>query len=636
MKLRNKSITTQLTLNILITTLLVFIITIGIIAFFSNSIIGSQAKDVAQSKLDSSIKDIEYTLKPVETLTQNSAWAIESNMDDSVMLFAYTRNILKHNPDIIASFVAFAPGKFKGKEYFSLLSIRRADSIMSSTPDLEAFNYLCMDWFQIPQLTKKPYWIDPSYSADNIITSYSYPIFDGNGEFVAVISNAITLDMIVKKLDSIKPYENSMVSMIGHNGHFISSDSSKLVETIFSYALESGNDTLISISEDIARGKSGMKKLRYKGEIAFDIYGQLNNGWSVSILCLYGEILKSAKLMNRILLLVIFISLMLLIIICRRRILMLTKPIVELSVSAMTMAKGNFDAHIAEIDGNNEIKRLQDSVSYLQKSIKDYISELKITTAQNERIEGELNIAREIQMNMVPRNFPSASDNYGLYALLQPAKEVGGDLYDFVKKDNILRFVIGDVSGKGVPAAMFMAITRAAFRFISGLELSMDQVVNHINNSLSEGNESNMFCTLFMGRVDLETGNMTFCNAGHNPIIVIPPDVEGNDVPRAYYLKAKPNLATGLFADFPYEAESIRLVQGTRLLLYTDGVSEAETSQKELFGDDRLLAWAQTINTPEKKDKTNEELVKDLQSVIKDFTGENEQNDDITIMIIEV
>lgn len=636
MKLRNKSITTQLTFNILITTLLVFVITVGVIAFFSNSIIGTQAKDVAQSKLESCIKDIEYTLKPIETLTQNSAWAIEGNLDDSSVLLAYTRNMLKHNPDIIASFVAFAPGKFKGKDYFSLLSIRRSDSITSAVPSIETFNYLCMDWFLIPKLTKKPYWIDPSYSSDKIITSYSYPIFGKDGELIAVISNAIMLDMIVDKLDSIKPYENSMVTMIGHNGHFISSDSSKLVETIFSYAIESGNDTLYSISEDIACGKSGLKKFRYDGEIAFDVYGQLNNGWSLSILCLYGDILHSAKIMNQILLLVIFIALALLIIVCRRRILMLTKPIMELSVSAMSMAKGNFDAHIAEIDGNNEIKRLQDSIIYLQKSIKDYIAELKTTTAQNERIEGELNIARGIQMNMVPRNFPPKDENYSLYALLQPAKEVGGDLYDFVKKDNTLHFAIGDVSGKGVPAAMFMAITRAAFRFISGLDLTMDQVAKHINNSLSEGNESNMFCTLFMGRIDLATGNMTFCNAGHNQIIVIPPATSENPAPQAYYLKAKPNLATGLFADFPYEAETLQLEHGTRLLLYTDGVSEAETSQKELFGDDRLLAWAQTMNAPEKKERTNEELVIDLQSAIKDFTKGNEQNDDITIMIITI
>ena len=252
--------------------------------------------------------------------------------------------------------------------------------------------------------------------------------------------------------------------------------------------------------------------------------------------------------------------------------------------------------------------------------------ELQVTTTANERMESELNVARAIQMGMLNTQFPER-----LYAVLCPAKEVGGDFYDFSVKDGELYFAIGDVSGKGVPASLMMALTSVIMRFVAGLGLPINTMLERINNSVCEANSNGMFVTLFVARINLKTGHMEYCNAGHNPIVVIPPDEP------PYLLKAKPNLAIGLLGDFHYEGESLQLKPGTRIIAYTDGVTEAESVQSssvQLYGNERLLAWAHEIarqgDSIEEKD-----VVESLFDSVKAFTGDNPQNDDIAIMSLK-
>ncbi len=250
--------------------------------------------------------------------------------------------------------------------------------------------------------------------------------------------------------------------------------------------------------------------------------------------------------------------------------------------------------------------------------------ELETTSMANERMESELNVARAIQMGMLNTQFPEQ-----LYAMLCPAKEVGGDFYDFKVDGDQMYFAIGDVSGKGVPASLMMALTSVIMRFVAGLGLPINTMLERINNSVCEANSHGMFVTLFVARVDLKTGHMEYCNAGHNPLVVIPPDAP------PYLLKAKPNLAIGLMGDFHYVGETLDLKPGTRIIAYTDGVTEAETIQEQgimQFGNDRMLEWANGI-TPSLNEKV---VVESLYQSVKDFAGDNPQNDDIAIMSLKV
>ena len=312
--------------------------------------------------------------------------------------------------------------------------------------------------------------------------------------------------------------------------------------------------------------------------------------------------------------------------VCRGVIRRMTSPISELSDAALKMAQGDLKAQLPEITSGDEMQHLHDSFQTMQNSLIDYIEELKVTTAANERMEADLALARNIQMGMLRKDFPPF-----LHALLYPAKEVGGDLYDFNLKGDQLYFAIGDVSGKGLPASLVMAITSAILRFVVESGQPMDETLCRINNSFSETNRTGMFVTLFVARVNLKTGHMDYCNAGHNPILVMPPDAE------PYFLKSKPNLAIGMFENFTYEAENIDFKPNTRLIAYTDGVTEAEREDLSQFGSERLMAWAQNkVETLRAMPLQEKDIVESLYASVKDFVGANAQNDDITIVSLQL
>ena len=306
---------------------------------------------------------------------------------------------------------------------------------------------------------------------------------------------------------------------------------------------------------------------------------------------------------------------------CRRVIRRMTRPVTELSVSAQNMAKGNFKALLPEINSEDEMLRLKESFVYLQNSISDYIGQLKTTKNDNERMESELNVARTIQMGMLNTDFPPQ-----LHAFLKPAKEVGGDLYDFILKGDVLHIAIGDVSGKGVPASLVMSITRAMLHFVATLDLPLDESVSRINNSVADSNSNDMFVTLFVARINLKTMRMEFCNAGHNPPVVIPPDG------KPCFLPVKSNIAAGFFENFPYEDEHVDLVPGTRIVAYTDGVTEAENDRLELYGEDRLMESVSRLESG----MDEEAVVEHIYKSVRAFTAGHPQSDDITIMSFKV
>ena len=321
------------------------------------------------------------------------------------------------------------------------------------------------------------------------------------------------------------------------------------------------------------------------------------------------------------LLLVGILGLIILYFVCRKEIRRMTRPITELSVSALNMAKGNFKANLPVISSKDEMLRLRDSFVYMQNSISDYIGQLKSTRSDNERMESELNVARTIQMGMLNTNFPPQ-----LHAMLKPAKEVGGDLYDFLRKGDVLQFAVGDVSGKGVPASLVMSITRAMLHFVATLDLPLNDSVSRINNSVADTNSNDMFVTLFVARINLKTLRMDYCNAGHNPPVIISPD----GTPR--FLPVRSNLAAGLMEQFPYEAESIDLEPGTRIVAYTDGVTEAENDKLELYGEERLMEEMGCFGS----DMDEQAIVEHIYHSVKSFTGGHPQSDDITIMSLKV
>ena len=257
--------------------------------------------------------------------------------------------------------------------------------------------------------------------------------------------------------------------------------------------------------------------------------------------------------------------------------------------------------------------------------------QLEETTTAKERIESDLRIARNIQMGMVPHTFPERED-VDLYASMTPAKEVGGDLYGYLLipakeegQGDKLYFALGDVSGKGVPASLFMAQATRLFLTLAKQQMMPAEICDHLNDALSgEDNETGMFVTMFVGLVDLQTGHLDFCNAGHNPPVLV-----GDGTTE--FIEMEPNAPIGLWPGLEYVGEEIKDISNRPLFVYTDGLNEAENRQQEQFSDERLLEILQT--TPFESSQQTIEMLREQVEAHRDGA---EPNDDLTMLCVRV
>ena len=249
------------------------------------------------------------------------------------------------------------------------------------------------------------------------------------------------------------------------------------------------------------------------------------------------------------------------------------------------------------------------------------MEELKIVNEAKGRIEGELKVARDIQLSMLPKAYIPTDNNNNLdiYGQLISAKEVGGDLYDFFIRDDKLFFCIGDVSGKGVPAALVMAMTLSQFRNVVSYEDDLVNIIKSINKTTCDGNDTFMFVTFFVGVLDLPTGRLHYCNAGHNKPFIVSSDITE--------LPAKPDLPLGVEVEASYVVREYNVPAGAMLFLYTDGLTEAMNSQREQFGRERLKEVLKGGNGCKG-------MIAEMTQAVKLFVGKASQSDDLTILAI--
>ena len=246
---------------------------------------------------------------------------------------------------------------------------------------------------------------------------------------------------------------------------------------------------------------------------------------------------------------------------------------------------------------------------------------LEETTAAKERIESELRIARDIQQSMVPSVFPER-EGLDLFGAMKPAKAVGGDLFGYLMEGDKLYFCLGDVSGKGVPASLFMAQANRLFRTFAGQHMMPAEILTRMNAALTENNEQGMFVTMFIGLVDLNTGHLDFCNAGHNPPVILP---------KGEFIEVLPNAPVGLWPGLEYEGESIDNIKGCPLFLYSDGLNEAENRAQKQFGDDHLLHLLSNTEFSSAR-----QTVEEIEEEVEKFRDGAEPNDDLTMMGISI
>ncbi|MCG8618154.1 MAG: SpoIIE family protein phosphatase [Desulfobacterales bacterium] len=300
----------------------------------------------------------------------------------------------------------------------------------------------------------------------------------------------------------------------------------------------------------------------------------------------------------------------------------------EFSDEDLTREDAGEDTYIETLahQYKDEVGRLAQSFVFMKKELRDNIRKLIDTTAENERINGELNVAKSIQLGLLPKIFPPFPErsDLGIYASLEPAKEVGGDLYDFYfVDDNKLCFTIGDVSGKGVPASLMMAITKTLIKTSSGKHENPSDIMIEVNDAIASDNPQSLFVTLFIAILDLDTGKIAYSNGGHNPPILI------SRTDGCRYIKENSGPVVGIMDEIPYKPLSLTLAPGDALFLYTDGVTEAQNPAKEFYTDETLLEKISAL-----ADNTCEDTVLSIKSDLKTFADVEPQFDDIAMLMV--
>jgi sigma-B regulation protein RsbU (phosphoserine phosphatase) len=653
-----RSLSARLTFWVMLTVMIVTVIIALIVSYISSSAVLMGTKENVQSRMEIANQHINSVLVGVEVAVANTIPEVENSLSNPDKMYGVVRRLLELNPNIIGSTVAFEPNYYpsKGKQ-FSPYAYRDIDStVLTKQLGSNDYEYHYMDWYLIPKLLKRNYWSEPYYDkggGEQMMTTYSRPLFDASGNIYAIITADVSLEWLTELVtesdldfnqrvlnikdqerdaqwailegDSAFFYHHAYTYIIGKGGAYITHPlRDRILNESYFILSEVTADTIDDrIGYEMIDGKTGMEAVDRDGTKFYINYAPIERtGWSMATVIPAKLIFTRSMIFGGIVVAVMLIGLAILFFICHHILIRVTKPLTLFAKSADEVAQGNLNASLPQILSHDEMKRLHDSFAMMQTSLKEQMEELKQVNETKGRIEGELNAAKDIQMSMLPKLFPAYPDrdDIDIYGQLTSAKEVGGDLFDFFIRDDKLFFCIGDVSGKGIPASLVMAMTRSLFRNIANHESRPEKIVSLINEAMSDGNDSNMFVTFFLGVLDLQTGQLHYCNAGHDwPYLV------GNGITE---LKSDPNLPVGTFSDTVYCLEEYRMPEGTILFMYTDGLTEAQDSQNNLFGDQRIVDVLQTGGSCK-------EIIAKMTEAVHKFVGDAEQSDDLTMLAIQ-
>lgn len=636
-KIKNDSLAYRIIRRVLLFCVITWVAIFSIYYLFTRINIERSTKENAELLLENVVNNVEKTLRPIEIIPANLSWMIQSGNLEKDSLYSFLKSIVKNNPSIYASAIAFEPFLYdRNLKYFSPYAYREGDEVKSMQLGSDNYNYFIMDWYQIPKFLNQPYWCEPYYDtggANALISTYSVPFYlnqNGKKVFGGIITVDMSLDWFTEIVNSVKIFETGYAFLITRSGTYVTNPDKSLImnESIFTLSKETNQPEIREIGRKMIKGEKGITTFteKNKGKISVYYIQFPTNKWSLGLIIPHDEMFADLKKLNIYIIILGLFGLTILVIFTMRIIKKQIEPLSKFSKSAIVIAEGNFNAELPEVKTNDEMKQLRDSFIFMQKELSNYVANLKVTTSAKEKIESELRIAKEIQLGMIPHIFPPFPNlpEIDLYATLISAREVGGDLYDFfLIDDNLLCFAIGDVSGKGVPSSLFMAVTRTLLRSTAEKSKSTAEIVKIMNKTLSLNNESNMFVTLFVGVIDTKSGILTFCNAGHNPPVIIRKNGEISFFP------ITKSIPVGLFEDYEYIEESANIYDQDQLFLYTDGVTEAEDIDNNLYGNDNLLEIISKNNNLSPK-----ELIEVVKNDISVHVNGHTQSDDLTMLSI--
>ena len=526
----------------------------------------------------------ELTLKAVlvksmlnthEQMVRNYMWPVQRQIGRTEPLYQLLHRVVRTNDEVMSSFVAFVP---KDGELFEPSAIRIGDSIITKQVAGEHHDYTLREFYKQVIEQDESNWSDPylDEASGEHVTTYAVPLREEKGQTVATFGIDLSTKGIIDTLNTRHNYPSTFFLLLTEDGKLISHpDTSKTDQSDVATVVRMINDSTCLRRLSSSRHSRIIQFKDKENGLGYAYYAFMKGKphWQMVMVCYDDEVFSKLKVMRRNMLLLMLGAFLLLGFILYR-------------------------AH-------QYVKRLNDS------------------KLSRERTDSELRIAQGIQSEMLPENRITRPE-VDISGSQVTALEVGGDLYDYFVRDEKLYFCIGDVSGKGVPSSLVMAVVHSLFRSVSQHESNPAHIVQSINENACEGNKTNMFVTLFVGVLDLPTGRLRYCNAGHDAPLII-----NNEVKE---LPVTANLPVGVISGFKYTQQQETLPNGTSLFLYTDGLTEAADMTHKLFGMDRIVSTAKQCL---KQGQTSpEQLMNAMHAAVTGFVGKATQSDDLTMLAL--
>jgi phosphoserine phosphatase RsbU/P len=638
----NSSILVKSTLLVVVGTGAVLALVLVFSGFYSKDIILEDAKTAAQDKAVAVASQMDQELGAVAKVATTVALALQCGQWSEKPLYNMLHDAVTRNEEIFGSTIAFEPYAFNARaKAFAPYVFRGKEGLKSVQLASPSYDYFSKDWYSIPRETKKASWSAPYFDEGGgnvLMTTYSCPFFQIDeqgkpGKLKGVVTADMSLERLTEMVNAVKVTKTGYAFLISENGTFLAHPNRTLImrESVFSISEEKDDPAIRELGRRMLTETVGHEigVSRLTGMDSLLAFARLpHTGWAVGVVFPNSDLFARISSLKRTMIGLAVAGISLLVVVSFLSARSLTEPLRTMAAATRRIAEGDLSVDLSHIARQDEVGQLADAFTKMTADLRKYIKDLTETTAAKQRIESELSIAATIQQSMLPSKFPAFPDReeFDVYALMRPAKEVGGDFYDFfLVDDDHLCVVVGDVSGKGVPAALFMAVTKYLIQAAVGTGAAPDLCLAMVNAHLARNNESCMFVTIFLGVLDLKTGEFLYANGGHNPPVLAE---KGYD---AAFLGKPGGPVVGIMDDAEFRMDRLVLSPGALLLVYSDGVTEAFDIDGNAFAEDRLRDAVTVF-----REGAAQDVSKGLLQLIDSFCAGAPQADDITILALRI
>ena len=587
---------------------------------------------------------IRGVLSDVYVAAINNVDVIERDLNDPDLLQQHLERMVSQNQYMSSCRLIFEPDFYPQKGHnFEIYAWRDSSGVVRGKQMNERHpDFLVHAWYKRAFEQEEDDWTPPYLdraASQQLTTTYLTHICDKRGRKVGMLGADVSLGWLRQRhnredAEIHKRYEQgfseqSYSFIIDSDGtYLIHPMEERVLQMKIQDVMKATSDTLDdAMARRMLNRESGTCRINNDGQNCWVFYSYVKYAdWTVVIVVPEAIINYKGNLLANIILAVLFVGLLVIYLLSSQLIRKNMRLLARFATAAREVAEGNFHIELPEVK-SREVDALREAFKDMQSSLVNYMEELKETTASNVAMEQELRIASDIQQRMLPKVYPPFPErtDIDIFGEVVTAKKVGGDLFDFFIRDDKLYFSIGDVAGKGVPAALVMAVARSMFRSASMSYVSPKLIVESINRSVCQSNDSFMFVTLFMGVLDLANGRLLYTNAGHEPPVLV-----GGAHTR--FLNANNNIPLGLRPDWEYTEQRSIVDRDTTLFLYTDGYTEAETVEREQFGKQRMCDEALRLSAENLDSRTFVQKIRKAERVFVNFIP---QGDDISLLAIK-